>query len=206
VPFGDKISLSQRIRNKEERTRLRRLLQSIKPKNFGVIVRTVAENKKVAELDADLKDLYARWEKIHENLKNAKPPKRILGELNRTSTVLRDLLSANFSKIHINDPELGEEVKEYLRKIAPKQEKIVKIHDGQDVFEKFGVNRQIKTTFGRQVNLKSGAYLIVEHTEAMHVIDVNSGSRKAGDKGQAQNALETNDQFCSCMGNWCKVL
>jgi len=192
VPFGDKISLSQRIRNKEERTRLRRLLQSIKPKNFGVIVRTVAENKKVAELDADLKDLYSRWEKIHENLKNSKPPKRVLGELNRTSTVLRDLLSANFSKIHINDPEMGEEVKEYLRKIAPKQEKIVKIHDGQNVFEKFGVNRQIKTTFGRQVNLKSGAYLIVEHTEAMHVIDVNSGSRKAGDKGQAQNALETN--------------
>jgi ribonuclease G len=192
VPFGDKISLSQRIRNKEERTRLKRLLQSIKPKNFGVIVRTVAENKKVAELDADLKDLYSRWEKIHENLNRAKPPKRVLGELNRTSTVLRDLLSANFSKIHINNEDLAEEVREYLRKIAPQQEKIVKSHNGQDVFDKFGVSRQIKAAFGRQVNLKSGAYLIIEHTEAMHVIDVNSGSRKAGEKGQAMNALETN--------------
>ncbi len=192
VPFGDKISLSQRIRNREERTRLRRLLQSIKPKNFGVIVRTVAENKKVAELDADLKDLYARWEKIHQNLKKARPPKRVLGELNRTSTVMRDLLSANFSKIHVNEKDLGEEVKEYLRKIAPKQEKIVKLHDGQNIFDKLGINRQIKSAFGRQVNLKSGAYLIIEHTEAMHVIDVNSGSRKAGEKGQAMNALETN--------------
>jgi len=192
VPFSDKISLSQRIRNREERTRLRRLLESIRPKNFGVIVRTVAENKKVAELDADLKDLYVRWEKIHENLRNAKPPKRVLGELNRTSTVLRDVLSANFTKIHVNEDEIGEEIKDYLRKIAPKQEKIVKIHKDQDVFERFGINRQIKSAFGRQVNLKSGAYLIIEHTEAMHVIDVNSGSRKAGEKGQAQNALETN--------------
>lgn len=192
VPFSDKISLSQRIRNREERTRLRRLLQSIKPKNFGVIVRTVAENKKVAELDADLKNLYQRWEKIHENLAKAKPPKRILGELNRTSTILRDVLSANFTRIHVNQPELSSEIQEYLRRIAPKQEKILKLHQGQDLFDRMGINRQIKSAFGRQVNLKSGAYLIVEHTEAMHVIDVNSGSRKAGEKGQAQNALETN--------------
>ncbi len=193
VPFGDKISLSQRIRNVEERTRLRRLMQSIKPKNFGVIVRTVAENKKVAELDADLRDLHNRWKKIHENLKTAKPPKRVLGELNRTSTVLRDLLSASFTSIHVNDNEIAEDIKEYLRKVAPTQEKIVKYHaKDDDLFETFGVNRQIKASFGKQVNLKSGAYLIVEHTEAMHVIDVNSGSRKGGDRGQEQNALETN--------------
>jgi ribonuclease G len=115
-----------------------------------------------------------------------------LGELNRTSTVLGDVLSANFTRIHVNEHDLAEEVKEYLRKIAHKQEKIVKLHKGQDIFDHFGINRQIKASFGRQVNLKSGAYLIIEHTEAMHVIDVNSGSRKAGEKGQAQNALETN--------------
>ncbi len=192
VPYGDKISLSQRIRSTEERTRLRRLMQSITPKNFGVIVRTVAENKKVAELDADLRDLHTRWKKIHENLKTAKPPKRVLGELNRTSTVLRDLLSANFTSIHVNDNEIAEDIKEYMRKVAPTQEKIVKAYKDEDLFERFGVNRQIKSTFGRQVNLKSGAYLIVEHTEAMHVIDVNSGSRKGGERGQEQNALETN--------------
>lgn len=192
VPFGDKISLSQRIRNVEERTRLKRLLQSIKPKNFGVIVRTVAENKKVAELDADLRDLHNRWKKIYENLKTAKPPKRVLGELNKTSTVLRDLLSANFTSIHVNDHQIAEEIKDYLRKVAPTQENIVKFHNKEDLFETFGVNRQIKAAFGKQVNLKSGAYLIIEHTEAMHVIDVNSGSRKGGERGQEQNALETN--------------
>lgn len=192
VPFGDKISLSQRIKNVEERTRLRRLMQSIKPKNFGVIVRTVAENKKVAELDADLRDLHNRWKKIHENLKTAKPPKRVLGELNKTSTVLRDLLSASFTSIHVNDNHIAEDIKEYLGKVAPAQQKIVKFHNKEDLFETFGVNRQIKASFGKQVNLKSGAYLIVEHTEAMHVIDVNSGSRKGGERGQEQNALETN--------------
>ncbi len=192
VPFGEKISLSQRIKNQEERTRLRRLMQSIKPKNFGVIVRTVAENKKVAELDADLKDLHNRWIKIHENLKTAKPPKRVLGELNRTSTILRDLLSENFKNIHVNSEKIAEDIREYLRKVAPDHEKIVKFHQKEDLFESFGVNRQIKASFGRQVNLKSGAYLIIEHTEAMHVIDVNSGSRKGGDRGQEQNALETN--------------
>ena len=192
VPYGDKISLSSRIKNGEERTRLRRLMQSIKPKNFGVIVRTVAENKKVAELDADLRDLYNRWERIHKNLNNIKPPKRVLGELNKTSTVLRDLLSANFTSIYVNDNDLAEEIKDYMRKVAPQQEKIVKYQKKDDLFDSFGINRQIKASFGKQVNLKSGAYLIIEHTEAMHVIDVNSGSRKGGERGQEQNALETN--------------
>ena len=192
VPFGEKISLSQRIKSSEERTRLRRLIQSIKPKHFGVIVRTVAENKKVAELDADLRSLVSRWEKLYENLQNSKPPKRVLGEINKTSSVLRDLLSANFSHIHVNDKEIAEEIKSYLRQSAPSHEKIVRLRHGDDLFDRMGINRQIKASFGRQVNLKSGAYLIVEHTEAMHVIDVNSGSRKGGDRGQAQNALETN--------------
>lgn len=192
VPFSDKISLSQRIKDIEERKRLKRLMQSIKPPNFGIIVRTVAENKKVAELDSDLRNLVERWEELYTNLKTAKPPKRVLGELNRTSTVLRDLLSAQFSRIHVNNVEIANEIREYLQQIAPQLEKLVKVHEKDDLFETFGVNRQIKASFGRQVNLKSGAYLIVEHTEAMHVIDVNSGSRKTGDKGQEQSALETN--------------
>lgn len=192
VPFSDKISMSQRIKDVEERKRLKRLMQSIRPPNFGIIVRTVAENKKVAELDADLRSLVARWEELHANLRNSKPPKRVLGELNRTSTVLRDLLSSKFSRIHVNNPEIGNEIREYLQQIAPNLEKLVKVHNKDNLFETFGINRQIKASFGRQVNLKSGAYLIIEHTEAMHVIDVNSGSRKTGDKGQEQSALDTN--------------
>ena len=191
VPFSNKISLSTRIKEEKERERLKRLMLSIKPPNFGVIVRTVAENKKVAELDADLRDLVDRWNQLYKNLKTAKPPKRVLGELDKTSTILRDLLNPNFSAIHVNDENLGVEIRKFIKTISPDKESIVKYHNVPDVFESFHIHRQIKATFGKQVNLKSGAYLIIEHTEAMHVIDVNSGSRK-GMKNQEENALTTN--------------
>lgn len=193
VPFSQKISISQKITDPNERERLKRLMLSIKPKNFGVIIRTVAENKKVAQLDADLTDSFERWKLMQKNLIHAKPVKRILGEINKTSAVLRDLLNTQFNNIHVNDPTLADEIKSYLRKVAPDQEKIVKLYTGKiDIFENFNIHKQIKSSFGKQVNLPSGGYLIVEHTEAMHVIDVNSGNRKSVDRNQEQNALDTN--------------
>jgi len=193
VPFSTKISISSRIKDGKERTRLRHLMKSICPENFGVIIRTVAENKKVAQLDADLRGLVERWDKLHMNLRNSKPPKKILGELNMTSTVLRDLLNADFNNIFVADKDIFEDIQGYLGKIAPEKQNILKMFKGsKDIFEHFGVNRQIKASFGRHVSMPSGAYLIVEHTEAMHVIDVNSGSRRSGDKGQEHNAVETN--------------
>ncbi|MFT6845128.1 MAG: ribonuclease G [Flavobacteriales bacterium] len=193
VPFSNKISLSQRIKDPDERDRLRRLMLSIKPKNFGVIIRTVAENKKVAQLDTDLRNLVERWESLQTTLTRAKPPRKVLGEINKTSAILRDMLNAKFSNIHVNDPVLHEEIKQFLRTISPDQEKIAKLYKGQlGIFEDFGITKQLKQCFGKQVNLKSGAYLIIEHTEAMHVIDVNSGNRKSAGKNQESNALETN--------------
>jgi len=193
VPFSQKISISQKISDPNERDRLKRLMMSIKPKNFGVIIRTVAENKKVAQLDADLHDSFERWKLLQKNLVYAKPVKRVLGEINKTSAVLRDLLNTQFNNIHVNNAELAEEIKAYLRKVAPDHEKIVKLYTGKiDIFEHFNIHKQIKSSFGKQVNLPSGGYLIVEHTEAMHVIDVNSGNRKSADRNQEQNALETN--------------
>jgi len=192
VPCSDKISSSQKIKDPEERDRLRTLLESIKPKNFGVIIRTVAERKKVAQIDQDLKNLVEKWRVMFENLKTAKPPKRVLGEIDKTSSILRDLLNADFSNIHVNDQQLFEEIKEYVIGIAPEREKIVKHYDGKiDIFEKFGISKQIKALFGKKVPIPSGGYLIIEHTEAMHVIDVNSGNRK-GAEGQESNALATN--------------
>ncbi len=192
VPFSNKVSISQKIKNPEERKRLKDLMDNIRPKNFGVIIRTVAENKKVELLDQDLKNLTDKWKLMHGNLKNSAPPKRVLGEMNKTSSMLRDLLNADFSNIHVNDKALSEDIISFVADIAPGREKIVKLHDNRiNIFEKFGVNKQIKMLFGQKVPLPSGGYLIIEHTEAMHVIDVNSGNRKGAD-GQESNALATN--------------
>lgn len=193
IPFSDKISVSQKIKTTEEKTRLKRLIQSIKPKNFGVIIRTVAEGKSVADLDADLNDLVKKWEKAYENLKTAQPPFKVLGEIDRTSAILRDLLNSSFNSIHINDAALFEEIRTYLQTIAPDKEKILKLYKGPaPIFDHFGVDRQIKGLFGKTVTMRSGGYLIVEHTEALHVIDVNSGNRAKSDNNQETNALEVN--------------
>jgi len=192
VPFSDKISISQRIQKESERKRLRVLLQSIRPENCGIIVRTVAQEKGAADLHTDLEELTNRWKELHANLRNAKPRQRVLGEINKTSSLLRDLLTPDFSQILVNDPDVANEVREYLAGIAPDKVDIVKESKAKDVFDDRGVHRMIKASFGRQVNLRSGAYLIVEHTEAMHVIDVNSGGRKAGATSQEENAIATN--------------
>ena len=192
VPFSDKISISQKIKEPEERDRLKNLMDSIKPKNFGVIIRTVAENKKIEQLDQDLKNLLDKWKIMFGNLKTSTPPKRVLGEIDKTSSILRDLLNADFSNIHVNDEALCAEMKEFVAGIAPGREKIVKLYDSKiSIFERFGITKQIKTLFGKKVPLSNGGYLIIEHTEAMHVIDVNSGNRKGSD-GQESNALATN--------------
>ena len=194
VPFINKVSISARIKDEEERARLKKLMQDIRPRNFGVIIRTNAENKKSEDLEADLRNLLSRWDVMFHNLRNALPPKKVLGELDRTSAVLRDLLNKDFTSIHVDDELLAEEIVQTLEKIAPEKAGIVKHYKGKlDIFDNFGVNRQIKQAFGRQVMLPSGASLIIEKTEAMHVIDVNSGSRKgAGKKDQETNVLELN--------------
>ncbi|MGM0479676.1 MAG: Rne/Rng family ribonuclease [Bacteroidota bacterium] len=192
VPFSNKVSISQKIKDHEERDRLRDIMKSVKPKNFGVIIRTVANNKKIEQLDQDLKNLLDKWKKLHGNLQNSKPPRRILGELNKASSLLRDLLNADFTKIHVNDEALHDQLRNYIHSIAPGREKILKKYSGKlSIFERFGINKQIKTLFGKKVPLPSGGYLIIEHTEAMHVVDVNSGNRKDA-KGQESNALATN--------------
>jgi ribonuclease G len=192
VPFSDKVSVSQKIKENEEKKRLKEVMSRIKPKNFGVIIRTVAEKKSTEDLEQDLKQLLEKWNEMFSSIKGTRGPKKLLGELNRTSSMLRDLLNKDFSNIHVNNDVLYDEIREYVSSIAPGKEKIVKHYSGKlDVFERFGISKQIKTLFGKKVPLPSGGYLIIEHTEAMHVIDVNSGNRKGAD-GQESNALATN--------------
>lgn len=194
IPFSDKVSVSTKIESAEEKNRLKTLVQSIKPRNFGVIVRTVAEGKKVALLDAELRELVRRWESAFSSVKKeTKTPRLFIGEMNRTSTILRDMLNVTFNSIHVNDPAFVEEIRKYIREIAPEKEKIIKLYKGTlPIFDHFGINKQIKALFGKTVSFKHGAYLIIEHTEALHVIDVNSGNRARTGNNQEANALLVN--------------
>jgi ribonuclease G len=194
IPFSDKVSVSSKIDNPEEKSRLKSIIQSIKPKNYGVIVRTVAEGKKVAMLDAELKELVKKWETAFISLrKDIKTPKMFIDEMDRTSTILRDMLNVSFNSIHVNDPTIADDIRKYIREIAPEKEKIVKVYKGSlPIFDHFGVNKQIKALFGKTISFKHGAYLIIEHTEAFHVIDVNSGNRSRSGSDQEKNALEVN--------------
>ena len=193
VPFSDRISISQKIEDREEKDRLKRLLKSITPKGFGVIVRTVAEGKKVAELDRDLQNLLGRWTAMCKKLRRANHPSKVLGEMNKASSILRDVFNDTFTSILVDDESLYIQIKDYVQEIAPKKESIVKLYQSKvPIFEKYGIERQIKTSFGRTVSMAKGAYLVIEHTEALHVIDVNSGNRSNKAKSQEDTALEVN--------------
>ncbi len=194
VPFSDRVSISQKIESKEEKDRLKRLVQSIRPKGFGIIVRTVAEGQKVAEIDKDLQNLLTRWAAMCKKLPTAHHPSKVLGELNRASSILRDVFNDTFTGIVVDDEELYYNIKEYLSEIAPAKQNIVKLYQSRDtpIFERYHIERQIKTSFGKTVSMSRGAYLIIEHTEALHVIDVNSGNRSNKATNQEATALEVN--------------
>ena len=194
VPFSDRVSISQKIDSKEEKDRLKKLMQSVKPKGFGIIVRTVAEGKHVSELEKDLEQLMDRWTAMCKRLVTAMHPSKVLGEVNRASSILRDVFNDTFTGIHIDDEDLYYQTKEYLQEIAPSKVSIVKHYNNKAVplFEKYHIERQIKTSFGKTVSMSKGAYLIIEHTEALHVIDVNSGNRSNKAQSQEDTALEVN--------------
>lgn len=195
VPFSDVISISKKIKSNTERTRLRKIVEGIKPKGFGIIIRTVSEKKGVAEIQKDIQDLVSKWETFMKKIPKTSPSNRILGEMGRTSTILRDILNADFTHIYVNDAALYEEVRSYIHEISPEMESIVKHYKGKEpIFEHFGIEKQIKSSFGKTVNLAGGAYLVIEHTEALHVIDVNSGNRTANPENQEENALQVNKE------------
>ncbi|WP_128543195.1 Rne/Rng family ribonuclease [Larkinella soli] len=194
VPFASSVNISKKITDKAERTRLLRLMSSIKPQHFGVIVRTVAQGKDVEELDRDLTNSLEKWEKGIAALRDAKPRDRIIGEMNRASSILRDMLNESFDSITVDTREMYDEIKTYIHTIAPEKEKIVKLYNNNKtkVFEQFGLEKQIKSLFGRSVSLPGGGYLIIEHTEALHVIDVNSGNKSNSEEDQEATAVSVN--------------
>lgn len=192
TPFNDIVAVSRKIHSSDERRRLQKIIEAIKPKNLGVIVRTAAEGKHTAELHEDLLSLVATWKTMQDNLKGAVAPAKILSEQGKANSILRDLLNADFNRIVVNDRNIYADTKVYIQRIAPDKVDIVSYYNnGLPIFDNFGVTKQVKAAFGKTVNLPSGAYLIIEHTEALHVIDVNSGYKSVSNN-QEQNALETN--------------
>lgn len=194
IPFGDKVSVSSKIKSGEERARLKQLIQSVKPKNCGVIVRTVAEGKRVAELDTELKILAQRWEAALVKIqKSPKRPQLVFEETGRAIAMLRDLFNESFENVYVNNEDVFKEIKHYITLISPEKQNIVKLYTGKvPIFDNFNITRQIKSSFGKTVNYKHGAYMIIEHTEALHVVDVNSGNRTRSENGQEANALDVN--------------
>lgn len=192
LPFAEKVSVSQKISSKEEKRRLESLVKNILPKNYGAIIRTAAEGKNAAVLDAELRSLIEKWESSWEKLAKSKSVQLLFTEYSKTTTILRDLLNDSFSNIYVNDEAVYEEIRKYISLISPEQEKIVRLYkDSAPIFDHFEVTRQIKSSFGKVVPIKQGAYLVIEHTEALHVIDVNSGTR-AKNKEQEQNTFDVN--------------
>ncbi len=192
LPFAEKVSVSQKIASKEEKKRLETLVKSILPRNYGAIIRTAAEGKNAAVLDAEIMSLIEKWEGSWKKIAASKTVQQLFTEYSKTTTVLRDLLNDSFNNIYIDNEKIYEEARKYISLISPDQEKIVKLYEGREpIFDHFEITRQIKSSFGKVVPLKQGAYLVIEHTEALHVVDVNSGTR-AKNKEQEQNTFDVN--------------
>ncbi len=193
VPFANAVNISKKITSKQERSRLHKLLSSVKPDNFGVIVRTVAEGKEMEELQRDLETCVDKWENGIKALRKAKPRDRIVTEMDRAASLLRDMLNDDFDNIIVDSKETYESTKHFIHTIAPEKEQILKLHNGKaKLYEQYGLEKQIKSLFGRSVSLPGGGYLIIEHTEALHVIDVNSGNKSTREEDQEATALTVN--------------
>lgn len=192
LPFADKVSVSQKIKSRQEKRRLELLVRNILPKNYGAIIRTAAEGKSASILDNELITLVEKWENSWKKLAADRNVKLLFTECSKVTALLRDLLDESFTNVYVADKSEFGELRDYIKLIAPGMEKIVKLYEGrQPIFDHFEVTRQIKGSFGKIVPIRQGAYLVIEHTEALHVVDVNSGTR-AKNKEQEQNTFDIN--------------
>lgn len=193
VPAADYVAVSKKIDSARERRRLRNLASSLKPDGFGVIVRTVAAGKDAKTLDTDLSLLIDKWKKIENRLNsNASPPELLYEDVNMVSSIIRDLFTSDFDRVLVDDPKLHRNIRAYVQAVAPQMAERIKLHrSNQPVFRAAGIESAVEQVFSSRVPLPSGGYLFIEHTEAMHVVDVNSGRAGKG-KSQSENLLSVN--------------
>lgn len=193
LPFSNKIMISQKIRSTEQKKRLRSIAAEVLPKNYGVILRTAAASAADDDIKTDILTSVEKWKKACQNIRRHSAPALLMGEMSRANTFIRDNLDGSFSQICVDDEAIYSEIRSYIKVVAPEQEKIVKLYKGNvPIFDNFDISRQIKSLFAKYVTLKHGAYLIIESTEAMNVIDVNSGNRTKAEDNQEQTATDVN--------------
>lgn len=192
IPMGDYIAVSKKINNYKERRRLKGVLNNMVPDGFGVIVRTVAQGQNEKALEEDLRNVLKKWEGIVEKLDDAKPPSLLYRDLNMTESLIRDLFAKNYDRVLIDDPKMHKQIKSYVGQIAPQMVPNVKLYKGKEhIFDFMKIAHDVNSIFSPRVRMKSGGYLIFEQTEAMYVVDVNSGPYAAKER-QEDNSLKTN--------------
>lgn len=194
VPFSKAVSVSKKVRTQEERRRLKVLAESLCPHNFGIIVRTAAEGKDAATLSKDISGIIDKWQEMSRKLSRSRAPAKVLSEHNRATSILRDMLHQGFDTIYVDDSQSYHDIKSYLEQNQQENMlKGLKNYKGKTpLFQHLGIEKQIKASFGKVASMSNGSYLVIEHTEAMHVIDVNSGSKNLSHKTLEETALRTN--------------
>ncbi|MCK9480642.1 MAG: Rne/Rng family ribonuclease [Bacteroidia bacterium] len=193
MPFSQQLSVSRKIGNPEKKKEIKNLFRDFRPQNFGIIVRTVAEEATYEEVKNDLQEQLKKWDSTVKALHNANHRTKLLSEGSKIEVILRDLLNDSFENIWVNEMPLMDEIRQIVNRISHGKSNLVKLYKGKaSLFENFDIDRQIKTSFGKKVPFSAGSYLIIEHTEALHVIDVNSGRQLNAGESQQEISLRVN--------------
>jgi ribonuclease G len=192
IPMGEYIAVSKKIRKRQERRRLKNIVGAMLPDDFGVIIRTVAKGKNKSALEEDLRDVLKNWETILNKLEKAKPPQLLYKDLGMTESLIRDLFAKQYDRILIDDQEMYDDIKSYVGQVAPQMVPNVKLHHSRKhIFDYMHIAKDVDSIFSPRVRMPSGGYLIFDQTEAMYVVDVNSGPYAAKET-QEENSLKTN--------------
>jgi ribonuclease G len=197
MPTVSYVGVSRRITDDDERKRLRQIARDLKPKDMGIIIRTVAEKKTKEELERDLAFLLRVWDKVQRRAASSKAPSLIHSDLGLVFRVVRDELNQDTTRMLVDDVNTYSRVLDLLESVSPEmKDRVIYYRDKEyPLFQLYGVDAAVEKALGRQVWLKSGGYLVIDKTEALTVIDVNTG-RYVGTKTLADTVFKINMEAC----------
>lgn len=193
IPFGNEVNVSASITDKEERHRLKQLISSILPANFGVVIRTAAKGKTVKPLNQDLQRLLKKWDNVLSALPKAEVSTKLLGEDRSVASIMKDLFDENCDQIIIDDKKTYQEIKAYLQKMLPEREKVIHLYKGKTpIFDYLNIRNKLNELLAPIVKIKGGGYIIIQQTDALWAIDVNTGNFILDEESQEDVALSVN--------------